>query len=87
MASRHFVRAFSTSGATLQQAAAQSVKPPVAVFGIEGRYASALYSAAAREKKLDAVEKDLQVRVKLHFRGPKAFSGPLAGSHGQYKLK
>lgn len=29
------------------------------MFGIEGRYANALYSAASKEKKLDAVEKEL----------------------------
>ncbi|CAB0012823.1 unnamed protein product [Nesidiocoris tenuis] len=33
--------------------------PPVQVFGVEGRYASALYSAATKLKQLDAVEKDL----------------------------
>lgn len=37
----------------------QLVKPPVQVFGIEGRYACALYSAASKQKSLDAVEKDL----------------------------
>lgn len=29
------------------------------IFGIEGRYATALYSAATKQKSLDAVEKDL----------------------------
>lgn len=37
----------------------QLVKPPVQVFGIEGRYACALYSAASKQKCLEAVEKDL----------------------------
>ncbi|XP_049833902.1 ATP synthase subunit O, mitochondrial [Schistocerca gregaria] len=37
----------------------QMVKPPVQVFGLEGRYASALYSAASKLKQLDAVEKEL----------------------------
>ncbi len=40
--------------------ATQSVRPPVAVFGIEGRYATALYSAASKQKALDAVENDLK---------------------------
>ena len=40
--------------------ASQLVKAPVQVFGIEGRYAHALYSAATKSKKLDAVEKDMQ---------------------------
>lgn len=35
------------------------VKPPVQVFGLEGRYANALYSAASKQKQLEAVEKDL----------------------------
>jgi F-type H+-transporting ATPase subunit O len=35
------------------------VKPPVQVFGLEGRYACALFSAASKQKSLDAVEKDL----------------------------
>lgn len=36
------------------------VKPPVQVFGIEGRYAGALYSAATKQKQLDVVEKELR---------------------------
>lgn len=36
-----------------------SFQPPIALFGLEGRYANALYSAASKNKKLDAVEKDL----------------------------
>ncbi|PZC84135.1 hypothetical protein B5X24_HaOG205857 [Helicoverpa armigera] len=48
------VRSLSTSAA-----AGQLVKPPVQVFGLEGRYASALYSAATKAKSLDAVEKEL----------------------------
>jgi len=38
----------------------QLVKCPAQVFGLEGRYATALYSAASKEKQLDAVEKDLK---------------------------
>lgn len=41
-------------------AAHQLVKPPIQIFGIEGRYASALYSAASKQKALEAVEKDLK---------------------------
>ncbi|XP_059057233.1 ATP synthase subunit O, mitochondrial [Achroia grisella] len=48
------VRSLSTSAS-----AAQLVKAPVQVFGLEGRYASALYSAASKSKTLDAVEKEL----------------------------
>lgn len=35
------------------------VKPPVQVFGLEGRYATALYSAGSKTKSLDTVEKEL----------------------------
>nr|CAG4651356.1 EOG090X0EB8 [Simocephalus serrulatus] len=48
-------RNFSTSSSTLQL-----VKAPVQVFGLEGRYASALYSAASKNKALDKVEKELK---------------------------
>ncbi|GLV31818.1 ATP synthase oligomycin sensitivity conferring protein [Carabus blaptoides fortunei] len=62
MASSHLsmmVRQMSTSGVT-----AQMVKAPLQVFGLEGRYATALYSAATKLKQLDAVEKEL-----LKFQG------------------
>jgi len=39
------------------------VTPPVSVFGLEGRYASALFSAASKQNKLDQVDADFQ---KLH---------------------
>ncbi|OAD76395.1 ATP synthase F0 subcomplex subunit OSCP ATP5 [Phycomyces blakesleeanus NRRL 1555(-)] len=41
-------------------APAKTVKVPVTLFGLNGRYATALYSAAARQNALDAVEKDLK---------------------------
>jgi len=48
-------RSFSTSVATRQL-----VQPPVQVFGVEGRYATALYSAAMKKKSLDVVDKDIK---------------------------
>ncbi|XP_076760007.1 ATP synthase subunit O, mitochondrial [Xylocopa sonorina] len=57
--SRIIVRSFSSSSA-----AQQMVKPPIQVFGVEGRYATALYSAASKQKSLNNVEKDL-----LKFQG------------------
>ncbi|XP_071443928.1 ATP synthase subunit O, mitochondrial [Hetaerina americana] len=47
-------RSISTSSS-----ARQLVKPPVQIFGIEGRYATALYSAATKQKQLDQTEKEL----------------------------
>ena len=52
--SRIIVRSFSSSSAVQQM-----VKPPIQVFGLEGRYAVALYSAATKQKSLQNVEKDL----------------------------
>ncbi|XP_053975276.1 ATP synthase subunit O, mitochondrial [Hylaeus volcanicus] len=49
---------------SISSAAQQMVKPPVQVFGLEGRYATALYSAASKQKTLNNVEKDL-----LKFQG------------------
>ncbi|KAH8857928.1 ATP synthase subunit O, mitochondrial [Schistosoma japonicum] len=37
------------------------IQPPVQVFGVEGRYATALYSAATKQKTLDKIEKDMQL--------------------------
>lgn len=45
--------------------------PPIHVFGIEGRYAHALYSAASKEKKLDVVEKELKHIQALLKKEPK----------------
>jgi len=52
---RILARSFSVSSAS-----SQLVKAPVQLFGIEGRYATALYSAAHKEKQLENVEKDLK---------------------------
>ncbi|KAF9326036.1 ATP synthase F0 subcomplex subunit OSCP atp5 [Podila minutissima] len=41
-------------------ATATAVKVPAVLHGIEGRYATALYTAAAKKSALDAVEADLQ---------------------------
>merc|ERR1711978_186562 len=52
---RVLVRGFSSSAVRN----AGLVKAPVQVFGTEGRYAAALFSAASKNKALDVVEKDL----------------------------
>uniref|UniRef100_A0A3B4ASM0 Oligomycin sensitivity conferral protein n=1 Tax=Periophthalmus magnuspinnatus TaxID=409849 RepID=A0A3B4ASM0_9GOBI len=44
------VRQFSTSAVR---------PPPIQVYGVEGRYATALFSAASKQKKLDQVEQEL----------------------------
>ncbi|RZF32708.1 hypothetical protein LSTR_LSTR004136 [Laodelphax striatellus] len=57
MASKQFfttARSLSTSATH-----SQMIKPPVQVFGMEGRYACALYSAGSKLKQLETIEKDL----------------------------
>jgi hypothetical protein len=42
------------------------IQAPIKVFGIEGRYAHALYSAAVKSKQHDKVETELdKLKVKL----------------------
>ncbi|CRL01832.1 CLUMA_CG015153, isoform A [Clunio marinus] len=50
---------FRTRNISSTSAVQQMIKPPIQVFGIEGRYATALFSAASKQKSLEAVEKDL----------------------------
>jgi len=59
-------RSFSSSSV-----ASQLVKTPIQVFGIEGRYATALYSAASKQKKLEAVEKEVHAIKKLNLEDKK----------------
>ena len=49
------VRAFSTTSASRQL-----VQAPIQVYGREGRYAHALYSAAHKDNSLDKMEGDLK---------------------------
>lgn len=58
-------RALSISCHTLQQQQA-SVRPPVQVTGVEGKYASALYSSGAKEKSLDSIERELRQVKELY---------------------
>ncbi|KFO21621.1 ATP synthase subunit O, mitochondrial [Fukomys damarensis] len=51
-------------------------QPPVQVYGIEGRYATALYSAASKQNKLDQVEKEL-LRVAQLLKDPKVATSVL----------
>lgn len=42
------------------------VKPPISLFGVEGRYVNALYSAASKNNKLENVEGDLKKLASLY---------------------
>jgi len=57
--SLHLIRKAST------QSINNLVKPPILFFGIEGQYVNALYSAAAKSKKLDKVDQDLKALTDL----------------------
>jgi len=54
-------RALSTSRAV----ADDLIRPPIQKFGVEGRYAHALYSAAAKTDSLAKVEKEINTLTKL----------------------
>ncbi|XP_064183752.1 ATP synthase subunit O, mitochondrial [Anguilla rostrata] len=64
------VRHFSS---TASRPVAKLVRPPIQVYGVEGRYATALFSAASKQKKLDQVEKEL-TQVSALIRDPKLSS-------------
>ncbi|XP_061713403.1 ATP synthase subunit O, mitochondrial-like [Cydia pomonella] len=44
--------------------AAQVKRPPIQVFGVEGRYVTALYSAASQKGELEEVDKHLRILEK-----------------------
>ncbi|KAM4608610.1 ATP synthase subunit O, mitochondrial-like [Polymixia lowei] len=76
------VRQFSTS---IIRPAAKLVKPPIQVYGVEGRYATALFSAASKQKKLDQVEKEL-AQVSALIKDPK-LSSIVMNPHVKRSLK
>ncbi|KAK7723364.1 ATP synthase F0 subcomplex subunit OSCP atp5 [Botryosphaeria dothidea] len=54
-----------------QAANTQSVKPPVALYGVDGTYASALYTAAAKTSTLEPVSKALENLNNVFKKDPK----------------
>ncbi|XP_026888539.1 ATP synthase subunit O, mitochondrial [Electrophorus electricus] len=76
------VRQFSTS---VVRPAAKLVKPPIQVYGVEGRYATALFSAASKQKNLDKVEQELG-RVSTLIKDPK-LSGIVMNPHVKRSIK
>ena len=53
MASRQFVRSLAT-------ASAAAVKPPVQLYGLDGTYATALFTAAAKDSSVDKTFQSVQ---------------------------
>ncbi|XP_067849348.1 ATP synthase subunit O, mitochondrial [Heptranchias perlo] len=76
------VRYFST---TVVKPVSKLVTPPIQVYGVEGRYATALYSAASKQKKLDQVEKELGKITSL-MKDPK-FRGVITNPHIKRNIK
>ncbi|XP_034546435.1 ATP synthase subunit O, mitochondrial [Notolabrus celidotus] len=64
------IRQLSTS---VVRPASKLVKPPIQVYGVEGRYATALFSAASKQSKLDQVEQELG-KVSTLIKDPKLSS-------------
>ncbi|XP_077388124.1 ATP synthase peripheral stalk subunit OSCP, mitochondrial [Festucalex cinctus] len=75
-------RQFSTSAL---RPAAKLVRPPIQVYGVEGRYATALFSAASKQKKLDQVEQELG-KVNALIKDPK-LSSIVLNPHVKRSLK
>ncbi|XP_047440523.1 ATP synthase subunit O, mitochondrial [Mugil cephalus] len=61
------VRQFSSS---VVRPVSKLIKPPIQVYGVEGRYATALFSAASKQNKLDQVEQELG-KVSTMIKDPK----------------
>ncbi|XP_078088907.1 ATP synthase peripheral stalk subunit OSCP, mitochondrial isoform X1 [Mustelus asterias] len=76
------VRYFST---TVVKPVSKLVTPPIQVYGVEGRYATALYSAASKQKKLDQVEQELH-KIVLLMKDPKFF-GVVNNPHIKRNIK
>ena len=66
MASGKSLMQLSRCALSTQSVATKMVKPPVPMFGIGGRYATALYSAASKKNKLEQVDKNLKTLLELH---------------------
>ncbi|CAL8263825.1 unnamed protein product [Lota lota] len=63
-------RQFSTS---VIRPVSKLVKAPIQVYGVEGRYATALFSAASKQNKLDQVEQELG-KVSTMIKDPRVSS-------------
>ncbi|RYO94217.1 hypothetical protein DL764_007875 [Monosporascus ibericus] len=61
------VRSYAAAAAN----ATQDVKPPVAVYGVDGTYATALYTAAVKTSTLEPTAKALSGLGDLYARDPK----------------
>ncbi|KAH8705679.1 putative ATP synthase oligomycin sensitivity conferral protein [Talaromyces proteolyticus] len=63
--------AFATGLRSYAAAAAPDTRPPVALYGVDGTYASALFTASAKTSSLDQVAKALAQLGEVFQRDPK----------------
>ncbi|KAF5014128.1 hypothetical protein F66182_15005, partial [Fusarium sp. NRRL 66182] len=56
---------------TYAAAAQQDVRPPVALYGVDGTYANALYTASAKTSSLDSIAKSLSQLGEVFKKDPK----------------
>ncbi|KAM4555402.1 ATP synthase peripheral stalk subunit OSCP, mitochondrial [Odontesthes bonariensis] len=75
-------RQFSTS---VIRPVSKLIRPPIQVYGVEGRYATALFSAASKQNKLDQVEQELG-KVATMIKDPK-LSSIVMNPHVKRSLK
>ncbi|KAI9840198.1 MAG: ATP synthase F0 subcomplex subunit OSCP atp5 [Thelocarpon superellum] len=71
------------------QVSSASTKPPVALFGIDGTYASALYTAAAKSSSLDSTARALSSLREIFKRDaklPTILSAPTLNSGDKAKI-
>ncbi|KAF3922219.1 hypothetical protein ABW21_db0209496 [Orbilia brochopaga] len=67
-------RAAILSSVRTYATAAENTKPPVALYGIDGTYASSLYIASAKTSTLDTVDRSLKSLKQLLDKDPKLTS-------------
>ncbi|XP_062250202.1 ATP synthase subunit O, mitochondrial [Platichthys flesus] len=65
--------------------ASKLIRPPIQVYGVEGRYATALFSAASKQKNLEQVEKEL-ITLSAMIKDPK-LSGIVMNPHVKRSIK
>lgn len=68
---------------------AQLVRPPIQVFGVDGRYANALFSAASKENQLPHVQRDMKLIEELfkqNGRISETLKSPIVTKQEKYTL-
>ncbi|KAL6717472.1 ATP synthase F0 subcomplex subunit OSCP atp5 [Lecanora helva] len=70
-ASRNIVASLSPARRAYAQAAAAESKPPIALYGLDGTYASALYTAAVKSSALQNTSKCLETLTDVFKKDPK----------------